>query len=474
MIDLATITIESAHEALKRGDFAVRDLCEAYLANIRANNDRLNIFREVFADVLEQADAAQARFADGTATLLTGIPVAVKDNILIAGRAVGACSKMLEGYVASYDATVIKKLKDAGAVFMGRTNMDEFAMGSSTENSAYGPTKNPLDETRVPGGTSGGSAAAVAAHMSLVALGSDTGGSIRQPAAFCGVVGMKPSYDSVSRYGLIADTSSFDQIGPIAKTARDTEILWRAILGKDPMDATSEAVEYREPKQKLKIGVPRSFLSGDGIDAELLANFNQSIEKLKAAGHEIVDVTVPLLEYSLAVYYILQPAEVSSNLTRFDGVRYGLRVPGANVTDTYMQTRGQGFGREARRRILLGTYVLSHGYFDAYYRKASALRDEIGKSFAKAFDAASGGVDVILTPTTPTPAFKIGEKVTDPVAMYLEDIFTVPLNIARIPGMSVPCGRTAAGLPLGMQIIGPRGGDAQVIEAGKEFERVLQ
>ncbi len=474
MIDLTTITIEKAHAAMQAGEYTARQLAEAYLTNIAARNASLNAYCEVFADVLEQAGAADKKFADGTAVLLTGIPIAVKDNILIKGREAGACSKMLEGYVATYDATVIRKLREQGVVFLGRTNMDEFAMGSSTENSAYGPTKNPVDEMRVPGGTSGGSAAAVAADMALAALGSDTGGSIRQPAAFCGVVGVKPSYDTVSRSGLIADTSSFDQIGPIARTVRDAEILLEAIRGADALDATSETLPARDPKDKLTIGIPRSFLSGDGIDPELLANFNDTIEKIKAAGHTVVDCSVPLLEHSLAVYYILQPAEVSSNLTRFDGIRYGLSVPGENVTDAYKKTRGQGFGREARRRILLGTYVLSHGYYDAYYRKASLLRDEIGKSFERAFDAAAGGVDIILTPTTPTPAFKIGEKVTDPVAMYLEDIFTVPLNIARIPGMSLPCGRTAAGLPLGLQLIGPRGGDTRIIEAGKEFERILQ
>ena len=476
MIDIKKLTIESAHEALKKGDFSVRDLCEACLSNIKEHNERLNVFREVFGDVLAQADAAQARFADGSAVLLTGIPIAIKDNILIEGRKAGAASKILENYTAAYDATVIAKLKARGAIFIGRTNMDEFAMGSSTENSAYGPTRNPHDETRVPGGTSGGSDAAVAAGMAICALGSDTGGSIRQPAAFCGVVGMKPTYDTVSRYGLIADTSSFDQIGPIAKTIRDAEIVLEAISGKDPMDGTSS--EPRKPslekKSKYRIGIPKNFMTGEGIDAELLKNFNDTIEKLKSAGHEVLDITVPLLEHSLAVYYILQPAEVSSNLTRFDGVRYGLRADGSTVNEVYMKTRGQGFGREVRRRILLGTYVLSHGYYDAYYRKASTLRTEIGKNFAKAFDVGAGGVDIILTPTTPTPAFKIGEKTKDPVSMYLEDIFTVPLNIAEIPGISMPCGVTSENLPLGLQLIGAKGSDSLLIDAGKEFERVLQ
>ncbi len=479
MIDIKNLTIEKTHEALVQGDFTVRQLCEACLSNIKNDNERLNIFREVFDDVLEQADSAQKRFVDGTATLLTGIPIAVKDNILISGKKVGACSKILENYVAIYDATVIAKLKKVGAIFIGRTNMDEFAMGSSTENSAYGTTKNPIDETRVPGGTSGGSAAAVAGGMVIAALGSDTGGSIRQPAAFCGVIGMKPTYDTVSRYGLIADTSSFDQIGPITKTIRDAEILLEAISGKDSMDATSRDLKsqisnLKSQNAKYKIGIPRSFLGGEGIDQELLQNFNDTIEKIRSAGHEIVDIEIPLLSNSLAVYYILQFAEVSSNLTRLDGIRYGLRVPGKTTTDVYMKTRGQGFGREARRRILLGTYVLSHGYYDAYYRKASNLRREIGKNFDTAFDVQAGGVDIILTPTTPTPAFKIGEKTKDPVSMYLEDIFTVPLNIAEIPGISMPCGKNNIGLPFGLQLIGGKGSDTMLIEAGKEFERVLQ
>ena len=453
----------------------MRELCEASLASIKNQNEKLNAFREVFDDVLAQADIAQKRFADGTATLMTGIPIAIKDNILIEGKHVGACSKILEGYVATYDATVIKKLKEGGAIFVGRTNMDEFAMGSSTENSAYGVTKNPYDETAVAGGTSGGSACAVASGMVICALGSDTGGSIRQPASFCGVIGMKPTYDTVSRSGLIADTSSFDQIGPITKTSADAEILLKIISGGDAMDATSENLKSNtNEKTKLKIGIPRSFVSIGGIDPEVLANFNSVVEKFKQLGHEVVDIEVPLLEYSLAVYYILQPAEVSSNLARFDGVRYGLRSDGNNVNDVYVKTRGKNFGKEVRRRILLGTYVLSHGYYDAYYRKADTLRKEIGKNFAHAFDIAHGGVDLIITPTAPSPAFKIGEKTNDPVAMYLEDIFTVPLNIASIPGISIPSGRSSKNLPFGIQLIGAKGSDYLLLKTGKELESVLQ
>jgi aspartyl-tRNA(Asn)/glutamyl-tRNA(Gln) amidotransferase subunit A len=476
MIDLTTLTIEKAHADLMAGTYTVRELCQAYLDVIKEKNPELNAYLEVYDDVMAQADAAQARFAAGTATLLTGIPLAIKDNMLIAGKKAGAASKVLEGYVATYTGTAPERLMKESAVFLGRTNMDEFAMGSSTENSAYGVTKNPHDTTRVAGGTSGGSAAAVAAGMALGALGSDTGGSVRQPAAFCGVIGLKPSYGAVSRYGLIADTSSFDQIGPIARSVRDAEIIFDAIRGADTMDATSRDVSPKEDMagKKLKIGIPKSYLAGDGIDPELLANWNATVAKLENDGHEIVDITIPLLEYSLAVYYILQPAEVSSNLGRFDGVRYGVRAQADTLYDVYAKTRGQGFGKETRRRILLGTYILSHGHYDAYYRKADALRNQIGDSFAKAFDRASGGVDVMLLPTTPTPAFKIGEKTKDPVAMYLEDIFTVPLNIAGVAGISIPSGTTEAGLPLGIQVVAGRGDDLRLLSIGKEIERVLQ
>lgn len=477
MIDLTTLTIEKAHTDLSSGAYTVRELCEAYLAVIAEKDSEIHAYLEVYDDVLVQAEAAQKRFADGTATLLTGIPLAIKDNMLIEGKRVSAASKMLEGYVASYTATAPKRLLEANAVFLGRTNMDEFAMGSSTENSAFGVTKNPHDLSCVAGGTSGGSAAAVAANMALGALGSDTGGSVRQPAAFCGVVGLKPSYGGVSRHGLIADTSSFDQIGPIAKNVRDVEIIFECIQGRDPMDVTSEGVRElagEAPDMKRVIGVPRSYLTGDGVDPELLANFNAVLDRLKNEGHTIVDVEIPLLEYALAVYYILQPAEVSSNLSRFDGIRYGLSAKSETLYDVYAKSRGQGFGAETRRRILLGTYILSHGHYDAYYRKADALRAEIGKAFAKVFDRTAGGVDAIMLPTTPNPAFKIGEKTKDPVSMYLEDIFTVPLNIAGVAGISVPSGKTKDGLPLGIQVVAGKRDDLRLLQIGKELERVVQ
>ena len=471
MIDLTTLTIEQAHAALTSGEYSVWELCEAYLDVIKEKNPDINAYLEVYDDVRAQADAAQKRFADGTATMLTGIPIALKDNMLYAGHKVGAGSKILEGYVATYDGTVVKLLKDAGAVFLGRTNMDEFAMGSSTETSAYGNTKNPLDTSRVPGGSSGGAAASVAMNGALISLGSDTGGSIRQPAAFCGLVGLKPTYGAVSRYGLIAMGSSLDQIGPFAKTVRDVEIMHSFISKYDPMDSTSmpedKRVADKKPLKK-KLGVPSSFLTGPGIDPEILANFNLAIEKLKGAGYEIVDVSLPVMPYSLAVYYILMPAESSTNLARFDGIRYGAQINGGNLLDTYKLSRGKGFGREVRRRILLGTYVLSHGYYDAYYNKAVKVREEIKKELANVFET----VDAIVTPTTPGAAFKFGEKSGDPVSMYLCDVFAVPANIAGVPAISVPSGKNRDNMPLGIQFMAPHFQEEVLFALGKEFEKL--
>jgi aspartyl-tRNA(Asn)/glutamyl-tRNA(Gln) amidotransferase subunit A len=473
MIPIHDLTIEKAHDHLKNGDFTVWELCQAYLENITARNTELNIYLEVFDDIETQAQAAQERFVNGTATLLTGIPFAMKDNMLIEGKQVTAGSKILANYKATYDGTVPRLLKEAGAIFLGRANMDEFAQGSSTENSAFGVTKNPLDSSRVPGGSSGGSAAAVAANMALVSLGSDTGGSIRQPAAFCGLVGLKPTYDTVSRYGLIALASSLDQIGPMTKSVRDAEIIFDTLNKHDPMDATSLPTAMRHMKHdssNKKIGVPRAFLTGEGIDKGVLENFNASLERMKASGYEIVDIDLPLMPYSLAVYYVLQPAEASSNLSRFDGVKYGLKDKGADLLATYMQTRGNGFGMETRRRILLGTYVLSHGYYDAYYRKAVNVRDQIRAELDQAFES----VAIIATPTTPTSAFKIGEKTTDPVQMYLSDIFTVPANIAGNPAISIPSGKNSEGLPYGIQFMAPHFGEKVLFAIGKEFEKSVQ
>ncbi len=475
MIDLEKLTIKSVHEHLHNGDFSAIELAESYLVEIDKKNPKLNAYLEVFDDVMEQAKIADKILkGGGKSQLMTGIPVAIKDNILIKGKTASAASKILENYKAVYDATVISKLKDSGAVLLGRTNMDEFAMGGSTENSAYGVTKNPHSDSHVPGGSSGGSAAAVAMSGALASLGSDTGGSIRQPASFCGVVGLKPTYGAVSRHGLMAMASSFDQIGPFGKTVEDVEILYNAIKGTDKMDSTSAPEEFhgtegRENKEKLTIGIPTDFLSGDGIDSDVLDNFNKSTDLLRDKGYNVKEITLPNIKYSLAAYYIIMPAEVSSNLARFDGVRFGLHSSGDDVIADYAKTRGDGFGKEVRRRVLLGTHVLSSGYYDAYYNKANAVRRIITTDFEKAFDE----VDVIATPTSPTPAFKIGEKKEDPLAMYLADIFTVPANIAGLPAISVPSGfseNNDSKLPLGMQFIAPHFGESLLFKIGKDVE----
>jgi aspartyl-tRNA(Asn)/glutamyl-tRNA(Gln) amidotransferase subunit A len=476
-IDLKKLTIASAHQHLKRGDFSVVELVEAYLNEIVKKDKDLHAYLEVFDDCLDQAREADKLFTAGLGEVLTGIPFAVKDNILIKGRRVGAASKILDGYQATYDATVVKKLKTLGAIFLGRTNMDEFAMGSSTENSVYGVTRNPHDLSRVPGGSSGGSAAAVAADLALAALGSDTGGSIRQPASFCGVVGLKPSYGAVSRFGLIAMGSSLDQIGPLVKTVEDAEIVFNFISGQDSMDSTSrERKVSTSPRQSFRpvIGVPRHFLSGDGIDPAVLKNFEESLEALKAAGMEVREVELPNIKYSLPCYYIIMPAEVSSNLARFDGMRYGRREDADDLLNVYKNTRGLGFGREVRRRIIIGTYVLSAGYYDSYYARAIFVRRLIKADFRQVF---ASGVWAVATPTTPAPAFKIGEKINNPLAMYLEDIFTVTANIAGLPAISIPSGSVSVGdkkLPLGIQFMAATGQENILFEIGKAFEQITR
>ncbi len=465
-VSLDTLTIHSASEELSRGSLGARELTEAYLARINTEDPEIHAYLEVFSDALAQAEAIDARRKKGEQLgALAGIPFAVKDNILIKGKKVSSASKILEGYTASYDATVIQKLREAGAIFLGRTNMDEFAMGGSTENSAFGPTRNPRDTSKVPGGSSGGSAAAVSAGMALAALGSDTGGSIRQPAAFCGVVGLKPSYGRVSRSGLMAMASSLDQIGPFTKTVADAELVFNAITGLDPMDSTTVNPSRVPVKMKgKKIGVPRHFLE-KGVDPEILARFEETLTELRAKGYEICDISLPAITHSLAVYYILMPAEVSTNLARFDGVRFGLHLDGKDLFDDYMKTRGTGFGREAKRRIILGTYVLSAGYYDAYYRKACAMRSVIRRDFETAF----ASVDAIAIPTTPSPAFAQGEKAADPLQMYLEDIFTVPANIAELPAISIPSGATKNGLPVGFQLIAPYFDESTLFSIGKDI-----
>jgi aspartyl-tRNA(Asn)/glutamyl-tRNA(Gln) amidotransferase subunit A len=472
--DLALLSITEASKKLAAQEITAVDLARACLENIEKRNKNLNAYLEVFADVLAQAEAADVRRAQDAkegkqSSPLLGIPLAIKDNILIEGRVASAASKILEHYVASYDATVIKKLKDAGAVFVGRTNCDEFAMGGSTENSAYGVTKNPYDEMRVAGGSSGGSAAAVAAHMAQGALGTDTGGSIREPAAFCGLVGLKPTYGAVSRSGLIAMGSSLDQAGPLAKTVADAELIFNTIKGKDPLDSTSisDGV-YPAHVSTKKVGVPRHLLK-EGVEADVLAAFEKSLELLKQKGYEIVDVELPSASLALAVYYVIMPAEVSSNMARFDGVRYGLSQKGKSLFEDYAKTRATGFGAEVRRRIMLGTYVLSAGYYDAYYGKATAARKKLADEVAVALERA----DVIATPTAPCPATKIGEK-SDPLAMYLMDVFTVTANLTGNPAISIPMGtveREGKQLPVGIQFTAAHGNEAGLFVIGKEVEQ---
>ena len=465
--------IKETIEKLEKGGVSARELVAKYQDAIKKKDSILNAYREIFDDAMEEAEAVDKKIKHGdTPRALEGIPFAIKDNILIKGKMAGAASKILEGYTASYDSAVIKKLREAGAIFLGRTNMDEFAMGSSTENSAYGATKNPYDESRVPGGSSGGSAVAVAAEMAAAALGSDTGGSIRQPAAFCGVVGLKPTYGAVSRSGLIAMASSLDQIGPIAKTVSDAEIIFNVIKGRDKRDAT--AVESNTPSIKHKaqtIGVPKEYFLKEGMDGEVLKKVEEATKFLKSQGFEIREVSLPASKYVLASYYIVMPAEVSANLARFDGMRYGVREGGKNLLEVYTKTREKGLGPEVRRRIILGTYVLSAGYYDVYYGRAQKIRHLIRKDFENAFK----DTDVILAPIAPNPPWKMGEKTKDPLSMYLEDIFTVPANLAGVPAMSVPFGsveRDGKKLPVGIQLISPWFEERRLFEIGKIFESV--
>lgn len=474
MADLHTLTIAEARALLDKGETTAEELAKNVLARAEKENKAIGAYLELFDDVLAQAKAADKAIKEGTQSALTGIPLAIKDNILIKGKTASAASKILEGYTAVYDATVIDKLKKEHAVFLGRANMDEFAMGSSTENSGFAVTKNPRDTSRVPGGSSGGSAAAVAMGGALAALGSDTGGSIRQPAAFCGVVGLKPTYGTVSRHGLMAMASSLDQIGPLAKSVGDARVLYDAVKGHDPMDSTSlpEIPVAQGPDKELTIGIPTDFINSEGVDAAVIENFNNTINALKGAGYKTKEISLADLKSALAAYYVIMPAEVSSNLARFDGIRYGVAKHGASGIEDYTKTRGEGFGKEVRRRILLGTFVLSSGYYDAYYRSAIRLRMHIRSIFNDAFK----DVDLVAVPTTPTPAFKVGEKTSDPLQMYLADIFTVPVNLAGIPAISVPSGTVAGDgtdLPLGIQFIAPAFGEELLFRAGGDIEQLM-
>lgn len=475
-LDLNTLNIDEVHAALLNGAYTVRDVVTAYLEQAKRMNGEVFAYLEFYDDIDAQIDHAQKMFDDRTATKLTGIPVAVKDNILVKGKVSSGASKILEHHRAIYNATVIERLIEQGAVLIGRTNMDEFAMGSTTENSAYGITKNPVDLSRVPGGSSGGSAAAVAMNGALVALGSDTGGSVRLPASFCGLVGLKPTYGMVSRHGLMAMASSFDQIGPIGKTVDDVEALYRVIAQHDAMDSTSIPEDIRKEvpeKKSLRIGVPRKFIDIDGMDPDVREQFENALLGYQQAGHEVVDIELPHLAHALPVYYILVPAEVSSNLARYDGIRYGYSSEADTLREVYTKSRGEGFGSEVRRRVLLGTYVLSAGYYDAYYYKANTLREIIRDDFAKVFEQ----VDLIATPTAPTPAYKIGEKSNDPLAMYLGDVFTVTANVAGVPALSVPMGvvtREGTALPVGLQLIAPHMHEEVLLRAGREMESIAK
>jgi len=462
------MTIVEAARALRAREISVRELWDACAAAAHEKNPELNAYLELFDADDSAIEAAQKRIDEGDSSLLCGIPLAIKDNILIEGKIASAASKMLENYCATYDATVIQKLKSAGALFLGRTNMDEFALGSSTENSAFGVTKNPHDHTRVSGGTSGGSAAAVAANMAIAALGTDTGGSVRNPASFCGVVGLKPTYGAVSRSGIIAAVSSFDQVGPITKTVEDAQILFDAIKGQDPKDATSIPDNlYKQEKKELKtIGIPVD-LFADALDKDVLDCFQSTLKK---CGIKIKEIKIPSAKPALAAYYIINFAEVSTNLARFDGMRYGLAKQGETLLDDYILSRTEGFGEETRRRILLGTFVLSSGYIDAYYRKAVAARTQLTKEFNEAFRE----VDVIATPTMPTPAFKVGEK-SDPLSLYLEDTFTVLANLTGMPAISVPMGtveKEMNQLPIGIHFTAPHQMEDTLFTLGSAVESV--
>lgn len=474
-MELTKLTISQAHEGLKKKNFSAVELAKAYLNKIQEKDKEIS----AFLTITENLALEKARLIDDKILkkekidVLSAIPCAIKDNILVEGEKCTAGSKILEDYLSPYDATVVKKIKEKGSVILGKTNLDEFAMGSSTENSAFGPTKNPHDLTRVPGGSSGGSAAAVAGEMTLFALGSDTGGSIRLPASFCGIVGLKPTYGAVSRYGLIAFASSLDQIGPIAKTVEDCQVVFDAIKGKDKMDSTSVAIpKIQDTKyeiQNTKIGIPKEYFV-KGIDPEVEKVIKNAIKKYEEKGAKIEEVSLPHTEYALSCYYIIAPSEASANLARYDGIKYGYskilnpKSEIQNLLEVYLQSRGEGFGEEVRRRIMLGTYALSAGYYEAYYLKAQRVRALIKNDFEKVFKR----VDAIFTPVSPFLPFKIGEKIKDPLSMYLVDIYTVSVNLAGLPALSLPVGKVG-NLPVGLQIIGRPFEEDKILETGKFY-----
>ena len=474
---LYQLTIHEARERLAAGEFSAVELTEAVIDRILAvDNDVAAYLTLTPEEALAQALADDERCAAGEETPLLGIPLAIKDVLCTKGIPTTCGSHILEDFVPPYDGTAIARLKTAGAIILGKTNMDEFAMGSSTENSGFFTTRNPWDLDRVPGGSSGGSAAAVAAGECLGALGSDTGGSVRQPAAFCGVVGLKPTYGRVSRYGLVAFASSLDQIGVLTKDVTDAALLLGVIAGHDPRDSTSMDVPVPDYPTALtgdvrgaRVGVPKEYFI-EGMQMEVEAAVRAAVDQLADLGAEIIEVSLPHTDYALPVYYLIAPAEASANLARYDGVRYGLRVDGGGLLETYTATRGQGFGSEVKRRIMLGTYALSAGYYDAYYLKAQKVRTLIKADFDAAFEQ----VDVIVAPVTPTTAFRIGEKVDDPLQMYLSDVFTLSMNLAGICGLSLPCGFDGAGLPIGLQVMGPAFGEEAVLRVAHAYEQATE
>ena len=493
-MSLKNLTIKKFAEGLRNKKFSAFEITKEFFGYIEEEDKNVDAYLRLSKNsALERANKVDVEITKGKElNILAGAPLAIKDNILIEGELCASGSKILENYKASYDATVIKKLKQAGAIFLGKTNMDEFAMGSSTENSAFKTTKNPRDLERVPGGSSGGSAAAVAADMCVAALGSDTGGSIRQPAGFCGIVGLKPTYGAVSRYGLIAMASSLDQIGPLTKTVEDAEILFNAIKGKDSLDSTSvESSKFQvssfkfQDLKSLTIGLPKEYFATPdfafdevdggrvgGMSKEVVLAMQEVIKSLKSLKIEFKEISLPHTKYALSCYYIIMPAEVSANLARFDGIRYSRasssKFKASSLKDIYFKTRGEGFGDEAKRRIMLGAFVLSSGYYDAYYAKAQKVRRLIKEDFEKAFKE----VDLILTPVSPTPAFKIGEKTEDLLLMYLSDIFTIPLNLAGLPGMSIPVKNLKSELPVGFQLIAKPFHENDIFEVGKFYEKI--
>lgn len=480
MTDLTKLTITEALKGLKEKKFSAVELTKEYLNKMESCRELNAYVLETPEKALEQAKAADEKYKNGTNGALEGIPLGIKDLFCTRGIRTTACSHILDGFVPPYESTVTQKLLDAGAVFLGKLNMDEFAMGGSNETSFYGPAVNPWskDKKLVAGGSSGGSAAAVAANICAAATGTDTGGSIRQPSAFCGVTGIKPTYGRCSRYGIIAFASSLDQAGPIAKDVRDCAVMLKNMAGHDVRDLTSAKAEVPDFEKfigmdvrGMKIGIPAEYRP-DGLNAEIAAVWDRGIEMLKARGADIVDISLPHTKYALATYYIIAPAEASSNLARYDGLRYGLRVPGEHLDNMYINSRTEGFGKEVKRRIMIGTYVLSAGYYDAYYLKAQKVRRLIRDDFVKAFEKC----DVILTPTAPTPAFPIGDKsmLENPINMYLNDVFTVSVSLAGLPAMSLPAGLSAEGLPLGLQIIGKAFDEGSVFKTASALEEDIK